>query len=71
MAECIHFNLPYGDTSNPQDIAKSIAKDLAFSEWRVLIVGDVVDEKILSTKWCVEGWPDKFEVTNEEKDDIL
>lgn len=71
MAEYIHFNIAYGDTSNPHDIAKSIAESLSLVEWRVSNMGDVVDDKIVSTKWRVEGWHNEPERRNEEKDDIL
>lgn len=60
MAEYVYFTIAIGDTADPKDIAKEIAEQLKFSAWMVRQVRDEMDEGILSTKWCVEGWENPF-----------
>ena len=56
MAEFVYFTIAYGDTTDPETIAKKMAGQLKFRSWRVRQVRDEIDEGLLSTKWCLEGW---------------
>tara|TARA_A100001515_G_scaffold121093_1_gene104218 strand:+ start:243 stop:452 length:210 start_codon:yes stop_codon:yes gene_type:complete len=69
MAEYIYFTVAFGDTTNPKDIAKKIAGQLNFGSWMLRQVRDEMDEGILSTKWCIEGWESKMkaEANNESR----
>ena len=60
MAEYVYFTIAFGDTADPKDIAKEIAEQLKFSTWMVRQVRDEMDEGMLSTKWCIEGWEKPF-----------
>ena len=56
MTEMIHFTIAYGDTSDPLNFAKELAREHEFSEWLLRKVRDVCDDGIVSTKWRLEGW---------------
>lgn len=56
MGEIIHFTIAYGDTTSPESHAKQLIKELNFSSWMLKMIRDEIDDGIISTKWCLEGW---------------
>lgn len=55
--ETINFTIPFGDTADPQKIAKEIAESLQFCDWMVRKTDDAAeDEGIAAVKFTLMGW---------------
>jgi len=55
--ETISFMIKFGDTADPQKVAKKIAADLMFCDWTLKEKKHAVeDEGIAAVAYTIEGW---------------
>tara|TARA_Y100000593_G_C4118036_1_gene241231 strand:- start:325 stop:507 length:183 start_codon:yes stop_codon:yes gene_type:complete len=59
--EQISFVIPFGDTTDPQKVAKKLAKELQFCEWMLTkSKKNDADEGIAVTRFILSGWTERW-----------